>query len=280
MIKIKPIIFSASAAFVLSFVTAVCSKSGFPVSLLKAVIFALVFGAIAVGVQFVCAKFLSDGGAPSESQEETKSAGSKVDLVVSEADLPDDKEGPAFFVEGKHILSSEDVVQSKAQAASLAQASEVQRQNQALEAAEKVRERKAAENIAQKAAEISSQATASSAPSAAAEKAEAAPVKEAEAPSFTPVNLAGASAEKEPESSGSSGGDELDDLPDIGEIGGAVVGAGSSDSDDDVIEDSDFAREGAAASGRQTVFSDGKVADVKDAPVMAEAIRTILKTEE
>ena len=47
-----------------------------------------------------------------------------------------------------------------------------------------------------------------------------------------------------------------------------------------VLDIAEFAEEGMAHPRRQTELSDGKVADVKDAPVMAEAIRTILKTEE
>lgn len=266
MIKIKPIVFSACAAFVLSFVIAIASKSGFPVSLLKATIFGLLFGAIAVGVQFVYAKFLVEGSAPAEAAEEPKAMGSRVDLVVSEEDLPDDKEAPAFYVEGKHVLSNEDVGKPSSQAKPAAPAApsapeeafSAAEQNEALEAAEKVREQKAAENITQKAAEVASRPASpepqeSPAPSAGDSK-----------PAFSPVNLA-------------AGGNELDDLPDIGEIGG---GSGAEAQDDGVIEDSEFAEEGMAHVRRQTELSDGKVADVKDAPIMAEAIRTILKTEE
>lgn len=271
MIKVKPIIFSACAAFVLSFVTALAAKSGFPVSLLKATIFGLLFGAIAVGVQFVYARFLADGGAAPEAAEETKVMGSKVDLVVSEEDLPDDKESPAFYVEGKHVLSSDDVGAPKA-AASFDESVSAARQNEALEAAEQVREQKAAENITQKAAEMARPAEApvsAPAPSPAA----AQPVEEdvlqaaEEKPAFSPVNLV---------QGGSSSNEELDDLPDIGEIGGGAA----AEAEEGVIEDSEFAEEGMARPSRQTEFSDGKVADVKDAPIMAEAIRTILSSED
>ena len=267
MIKIKPIIFSACAAFVLSFVTALAAKSGFPISLLKAVIFALLFGALAVGVQFVYARFLTEGAAPVEAREESKVMGSKVDLVVSEEDLPEDKDAPAFYVEGKHVLSGDDVGANKASAAE--EPISAAQQNEALEAAEKVREQKAAENITQKAAEI------------AVEK--AAPVEEAvpqaaEAkPAFSPVDLAQGTASASPAAAPapSSGNEELDNLPDIGEFGG-----GSSEAQSEVIEDSEFAEEGIARPRRQTELSDGKVADVKDAPIMAEAIRTILSSED
>ncbi|MBR5964793.1 MAG: hypothetical protein IK015_01565 [Treponema sp.] len=280
MIKIKPIIFSACAAFVLSFVTALAARSGLPVSLLKAFIFGLLFGAIAVGVQFVYAKFLSEGGAAPEAAEEPKVMGSKVDLVVSEEDLADDKDSPVFYVEGKHVLSSDDVggaqkaapvaggaIPAGSGAAIPAEAGAISahEQNQALEAAEKVREQKAAENITQKAAEM---------PSPAAPVEEEVPQAAPEKPAFSPVNLAQGGAPASP--APSSGDEELDDLPDIGEIGGAS----SAETEEGVIEDSEFAEEGIARPRRQTELSDGKVADVKDAPIMAEAIRTILSSEE
>lgn len=272
MIKIKPIIFSACAAFVLSFVTALAVKSGFPVSLLKAFIFALVFGALAVGVQFVYAKFLAEGSAPAEVREEPKLMGSKVDLVVSEEDLPEDKDAPVFYVEGKHVLSNDDV--SSVKAAATESSISAAQQNEALDAAEKVREQKAAENIVQAAAEsVAEKPAESQAPAAR-------PVVEEEVPkvsgtdsSFSPVNLASGAASV---STAKTGDDELDDLPDIGDIGGGSA----SESSGDVIEDSEFAEEGMARPSRQTELADGKVADVKDAPIMAQAISTILKREE
>ena len=270
MIKIKPIIFSACAAFVLSFVTALAVKSGFPVSILKAFIFALLFGALAVGVQFVYAKFLAEGSASAEVREEPKLMGSKVDLVVSEEDLPEDKDAPVFYVEGKHVLSNDDVSSVKAAAAE--SSISAARQNEALDAAEKVREQKAAENIVQAAAANVSESPAP-APAARPVVEEEVPKVNGAEPSFSPVNLAGGAPSVSP---AKTGDDELDDLPDIGDIGGGV----SSESSGDVIEDSEFAEQGMARPRRQTELADGKVADVKDAPIMAQAISTILKTEE
>lgn len=277
MIKIKPIIFSAAAAFVFSFFTALFAKSGLPVSLLKAVIFALVFGALAVGVQFLYANFLASGAAPQDAAaEDSKPVGGKVDLVVSEEDLPEDKDGPSFFVDGKHVVYNDDIKANAAAAPAPSNdpALSVERQNEALDAAEKVREEKAAQNIAKKADGV---LAAGGGGSGSAEEAK---------PAFAPIDLAAKSSEpagQESErapaapapSASSSVVDELDDLPDIGNLGG-----GSASAQEEVIEDSEFAQEGTAQPKRQTEFADGKVADVKDAPIMAEAIRTILKNEE
>lgn len=271
MIKIKPIVFSACAAFVLSFVIAIASKSGFAASLLKAAFFGLLFGGIAVGVQFVYSRFLAEGNAPAEAAEEPKAMGSRVDLVVSEEDLPDDKDAPAFYVEGKHVLSNEDVgspsMQAKpsqakpaASAEPAAEAFSAAEQNKALEAAEKVREQKAAENIVQKAEDVPVDV--------------GVPQAQEAQPAFSPVSLAAGAVSA---NAAASTSDELDDLPDIGDIGGV---SSAEAQEDGVIEDSEFAEEGMAHVSRQTELSDGRIVDVKDAPVMAEAIRTILKTEE
>ena len=292
MIKIKPIIFNAAAAFVFSFFTALCAKSGLPIALLKALIFAVIFGGLAVGVQVLYGMFLSDGGAaPQETQEEQKAVGTKVDLVVSEEDLPDDKDAPAFFVDGRRVVTDDDVGGAKGSPAfqdvSDGGAINAAQQNEALAAAEKVRETKAAENIEKKAQEIS-QANADAKASAAEEA----------KPAFAPIDLAAkpqpaqVNEESVPEAvssgdeaskaaSAKSGDPELDELPDIiGFGGGGGEAAGSAPAQEDVIEDSEFAQDGSVKVHRQTELADGKIADVKDAPVMAEAIRTILSKEE
>ncbi len=291
MIKIKPIIASACAAFVFSFFTALFSRSGIPVSLLKAVIFAVVFGGLAVGVQVLYGMFLSEGSAPADTAER-QPIGGKVDLVVSEEDLPEDKEAPVFFVDGRRVVTDDDVSSKPAQSAKTDSGDggiSAARQNQALAAAEKVREEKAAENIEKKAQDISlakeraSAANESASPSGAA-------------PSFAPINLAAKSASPlveeavpnvvpetaaEKKAEAPSGDSELDELPDISGLG---MGGGSDRAaaaqDENVIEDSEFAQDGSVKVHRQTELADGKIADVKDAPVMAEAIRTILKKEE
>lgn len=276
MIKIKPIIFSAALAFVFSFFTALFAKSGLPISLLKAVIFALVFGALAVGVQVVYGNFLADASAGAAAQEPTEEAahavGSKVDLVVSEADLPEDKDGPTFFVDGKHVLSSDDTERNVYAGGGAVKAED---KEQTLAAAEQVRDSKAAENIVKQAEERPQES-----------ETPPAPAREEAAPSFAPIDLAsggGSSAPqakeeaKAPQAAASSQDDELDDLPDIGSFDGS---SSSSAAQEEVIEDSEFAQEGTVQVKRQTELADGKIADVKDAPVMAEAIRTILKKEE
>lgn len=264
MIKIKPIIISASIAFVLSFVTALIAKTGIPFSLLKAFIFAVVFGGLAVGIQFVYAKFLLEGTASiSEMEAPQHTLGSKVDLVVSEEDLPNDGDALTFsFDDERHILTSEDVgIPAKNVAA--------ERRAPVSEAKPSVMERPpVSENVA-------------------AEKAKPA---EADSKNEPPpeVKPSPDSAASSPAASGAGSlaaaqGDfdalpELDNLPDFGTDSSASEANGEGD--DGVIEDSDFAEEGSVAPSRHTEFSDGTVADTKDSSLMAKAIQTVLAHEE
>lgn len=334
MIKIKPIVISASAAFVFSFFTALIARSGLPVSLLKAVIFAAVFGGLALGIEFLYGKFLAEGSAQSSVSEgaetQPKVVGGKVDLVVSEEDLPDEGGSPSFLVEGRHVISQDDVGAGAASAgAAQSAASEsagaitAAEQNAALDAAEKVRSEKAAENIVAKGAASSaggSSGQGAAASSAGQDEQNGQGIQNAKKAAFVPLDLTakdvqaatvGGSASSSPAqeaaapssgeesssseaasaagnsaphagqgaaSSGGSGGvmdEELDELPDIADLGGNPAAA-----EEEVIEDSEFAEEGGIKMKRQTELPDGKVADVKDAPIMAEAIRTVLKKED
>lgn len=82
----KPVAVSALLAFIIAVVTAGISGIPFGLLLLRAVLGALIFGAGAVGVQFLVAKFLPELVNPSE---ESPQVGGSVDIVVS-----DEEEGP------------------------------------------------------------------------------------------------------------------------------------------------------------------------------------------
>ena len=85
MIKIKPVVICASIALALSFFVSLLSRNSLPISLLKAVIFAAVFGGIAVGIQVVYDKFLSEGESSSITESrapQQETVGSLGDVVV------------------------------------------------------------------------------------------------------------------------------------------------------------------------------------------------------
>lgn len=269
MIKIKPIIISASIAFVLSFFIALIAKSGFPVSLLKAVIFAVVFGGLAAGIQYVYAKFLiEDSASISEGEAPQRPLGSKVDLVVSEEDLPSDGAELTFSFDGeRHVLTSEDVGASARNGATV----------------ERVPVPEPKPSVAEASPVLASEATDNAKPVSVSEPAQAGPKNDVPETKLSPniaASMPAASDNASPPSAAKGDFEalpELDNLPDFGGESSASEAGGEGG---EVIEDSDFAEEGSVAPARRTEFSDGTVADTKDASLMARAIQTVLAHEE
>ena len=269
VIKMKPIIVSASLAFVLSFFTALVAKTGVPFSLLKAFVFAVIFGGLAAGIQFVYGKFLLEGAASvSEAETQPRTLGSKVDLVVSEEDLPGDGDALTFsFDNERHVLTSEDVGYAA--------------QNDAVEKRAPVSESAASvEGSLVSQESVAADGTKPSAKPLEADEKKVPPLAVKPSPDTAAIESVSADAKVSAVAQGSFDAlPELDNLPDFG-MGASASGENGEDGDDGVIEDSDFAEEGGIASARQTEFSDGTVADTKDASLMAQAIRTVLAHEE
>src|SRR5574344_863315 len=90
---------------------------GFVQSLLRAVIFAAVFALIAVAVTYLYSKFLSDvqtdsapSAAPDAEEPKAQKTGGIVDITLDEGSLPDDDQGPQFYVgNNRAALGSEDL---------------------------------------------------------------------------------------------------------------------------------------------------------------------------
>lgn len=279
MIKIKPVVICASVALALSFFVSLLSRNSLPISLLKAVIFAAVFGGIAVGIQVVYDKFLSEGEASSITESrapQQKTVGSKVDLVVSEEDLPNEENAPTFALDStRHVLTAADVGVKASSA----------RQNVVEQSA----------RSAQPSAGVSDEAKSSgpsgneSVPTGNVSEENSAFVRQDLAAKPEAANPSASSSEDsaQPESSksddaktASAGGDELPELDDFPALGGDDSETKQSSEDEGVIEDSDFAEGGSPSIPRRTEFSDGTIADSKDASLMAEAIRTVLVKDE
>lgn len=272
MIKIKPVVICASLALALSFFISLFSRNAFPLALLKAVIFAAVFGGLAVGIQVVYEKFLSDGEAPVSESTETpqKVVGSKVDLVVSEEDLPNEENAPTFSLGStRHVLTAADVGFKPASPQESASEQE----------ATSVAASSASDDVAKPSAEPGNESVSE----VAASSAQQVSVANSEAAN-APASPAGNSAPHEPpKSSGTKSSSVGDELPDLDSFP-ALDGGDSEDKQDaeeeSVIEDSDFAEEDSPSPMRRTEFPDGTVADSKDASLMAEAIRTVLVKDE
>lgn len=278
MIKIKPVVICASIALALSFFISLFSRNSLPISLLKAVIFAAVFGGIAVGIQVVYDKFLSDGEAPiAESRApQQKTVGSKVDLVVSEEDLPNEENAPTFALDStRHVLTAADVgvKTSSARENAAEQNARSAQPSAGVSDEPKIAEPSSGESVP---AGNLSEGSGSFVRQDLAAKPEAGnPSASSDEDSARPEP-----SKSEEAKPASVGGDELPELDDFPALGGDDSETKESSEDEDVIEDSDFAEGGSSSIPRRTEFSDGTVADSKDASLMAEAIRTVLVKDE
>lgn len=275
--KLKSIIMTACAAFVLSFLIALISRAGMPRALFRAVISAVIFGAVACLIQFLYGKFLSDvssGASDSEVVADTKPVtGSLVNLVVNDEELEEEEGSPQFSVDGgSRILSGDDMKPLQ------------------------VSRPAAGGSYGKTSLEDIGRSDGNSIPAVVAKTVASgsAPVAPASVESgFKPVNLADAASlagaaavpaepqlVEQPVTQFSpakfSGGNEeqLDELPDVSELG-ILPGKNS----DDVIKDSDFATEGKNSAALKAAFGDGIKTESKDTALMAEAIRTVLAKE-
>lgn len=280
----KPTIFASIIAFVLSFFVALISGAGFGISLLRAFISAVCFGALSVGISFLYDKFLNDvpsEGTSSDVSTESNPApiGNKVDIVIDDEELQDDENSPKFVLTGQNqMLNKGDVDDSKNQGftSSTNQFTKNEFENVTpLESEEKPQPVKPVViESAQKPVPVVDDISA--APS-----------------SFKPVPLVKTSSSGSEQMSeefppiedtlgvnsilnvkkSSEEDDNVDILPDMGIPDGARG--------DDTVTDSEFATAGKAPSRlNETIFPDGAKADSKDSTLMAEAIRTILRKEE
>lgn len=276
MFNIKNIVTGAAAGFVLSLCIGLFSSVAVGFVFLRAFIFAVIGAAFGFGIPFLYSKFLDEGGGgefssssgiqESASSDVKAAPGGKVDITVDDDVLPEDADGPRFYVSGKtnvpeYINASptgepenlDDVSVSKADGF-------------------------AAENF-----QSASPVTLTSQPAQPA--ASSAPVSSG----FTPVNIA-SSAEKvevkeaaaspkaevipsdaPPQAAAPQGNDTLDILPDIGDLN---FGS-KKNANNDTIEESDFASDG-SSKGTTVAFPNGESAADKNTNEMAMAIRTLL----
>ena len=94
MIKPKFIIISVCVGFLLSFFVGLFSGVSFGVVVLRALIFAVLFGALGFGLRIVFLRFLLD----SSDMETSSHQGSVVDISIGDEPLVEDENGPDFYV--------------------------------------------------------------------------------------------------------------------------------------------------------------------------------------
>lgn len=266
-VNFKMCSFTATAAFVLSFFIALISGAGFGISLLRAIILAVCFGALSVGISFVYDKFLNeksyDGSSTESTSDSAPTIGNKVDITIDDEELQEDDETPKFVLTGQNqMLSSEDLKSKPMQVDNINEESGHGSGYSKTQTA----------SSAVVSSSVSSKPSSSDSP----------------APAFKPVSL-GQSSELETDelpaientlgdgsflrpASEQDSEDSLDVLPDMG--------AGTKAAEL-TVTDSEFAVGGKTTSRlNDAMFPDGTMAESKDAVLMAEALRTVLKNGE
>lgn len=121
MLNIKFISIFAASGFIFSFLTGLFSKSKIYIILLKALIFGIIFGVIALLISYLYNKFLkddsgsefvSDSNGPSVQTPETK--GQRVDFVVQDEDFAKSDSENHFVVGDNHqMLNNTDISPEK-----------------------------------------------------------------------------------------------------------------------------------------------------------------------
>lgn len=266
-VNFKMCSFTAAIAFVLSFFIALISGAGFGISLLRAIILAVCFGALSVGISFVYDKFLNEKSYDASSTESTSDSaptiGNKVDITIDDEELQEDDETPKFVLTGQNQMLSSDDLKSKPMQV------------------DNINEESGHGSGYSKTQTASSSAVSSSVSSKPLSS-------DSPAPAFKPVSL-GQSSELETDElpaientlgdgsflkqdSEQYSEDLLDVLPDMG--------AGTKAAEQ-TVTDSEFAVGGKTTSRlNEAMFPDGTMAESKDAVLMAEALRTVLKNGE
>ncbi len=259
MINPKYISISAGLGFVVSFLIGLLSGIGFGHVALRALVCALFFGMMSVGILFLNQKFLSDGQTDDldGSVEKMSQIGGVIEITVDDDRLPEEEQGPRFNVASTRPAlrqvgaATKDTVDAERQVPSpVSEPTPVPDGGHAgVPSQVETPAGFTPLGLAQVASAVAEQKQTKVAPQ---------PV----APSHAAVPSASA---------------DLGELPDISTFGGgdtAGVAAG-----EDIVEDSEFAEADVPQKARSSVFPDGVPASEQSASLMAQAIRTVLVRE-
>jgi len=275
--KLKNIVVPAVFGFTLSFFISIVVNHRFGTAFLRGFIFAVIFAAGAVVIDFVYEKFLNDGSSIDFVSDVPKSdsrLGSKVDITIDDAELTDDGDSLAFSVANNRFKLSDSDTKSVRQS-----------KNEVSDTAKPLVKDPVVEQVAEVPVSSSQPAVKAGAekasfkpvPLANMASSESSPVVENVTPENTKTsvadNVSPAVAARRAERVAEK--KEIDALPDLDSFGDA------GDLDDDVIEDSEFAQDGMESSDEgRIIFADGTKAKDHDTETLAKAIRTVLKREE
>lgn len=266
----------AGFGFLLSLICSISSGSGAGRVILLAVIFALVFAALGFGIGYLYESFLgtessgeinSEGAAPEGGKK-----GQVVDVVIHDEDLPSDEVTGQYYVGTNHqMLTPEDVnggfgtsIPSQAYSRQNAVADTIRNEN-------KMAVNSNPENADTDFAEGTGNSSKGFVPVRNLETLYNVSGKEA----VTKDNPAQAQASFSPSSEGtfSAADEQLDVLPSMENLG--IDNSSSSENHEEGINsESDF-----ATSGGTSVHREPEETEIKDAPLMAKAISSILANE-
>ena len=245
----------AACGFILSFVSGLFSHSSILSVLIKALIFAVVFGLLGFGISFIFDKFLSDGSASDfQSDYSTDSSpaganntalGQNVDITIQDEELRPSESENHFVVGDNHQMLNDSDVRNSGSAVNETSSSQ---------GFVPLRNFETVKNFSGQEAVIPAEAVA--AENKAAET--VSPVKETASVSNFETNNA-------------DGG--IDTLPDMENFVFSESSGSDSDDGSDVVTDSEF-----VSSASSHKKSDGP-AEVQDAALMAKAISSVLSDE-
>ena len=249
----------AACGFVLSFVSGLFSHSSILSILLKALIFAVVFGIVGLGISFVYSKFLSDGTSrdfqsdytvDSTSAPAASAVGNNVDITIQDEELKPSESENHFVVGDNHQMLNESDVRNSGSGGSEAQG--------ASQGFVPLRNFESVKNFSGKEAVIPSEAIAS-APDATSENSESSVPQEEQ------------NAAPGPGFATNKGEGGIDTLPDMENFVFNESSGSDSDDDSDTGTDSEFVSMGSRKKDEP--------AEVKDAALMAKAISSVLSDE-
>lgn len=281
MINGKAIGISAGVAFALSFLTGIISKNSFPAVFRRSFVFALIFAALAALVFFLYEKFLqSDSPDDAHLNESSRQkTGGNVDIVISDDNLDDDGSGPKFFVENnRHSFSqgkTEDVPKTDA-AVSLDKDAAV-KENNALKNDSSPSASNVLSGHDEKETDDKNLHSQSFTPST-LEKVTSGNQSQDSASAAAAGVISSAADGQSPKTFEGDNGIEADDIDELPDIGDFKEDSEKNDSSD-IIDDSDFASNGASESA-SAILPNGVEASAQNADVMAQAIRTLLKKDD
>ena len=246
----------AGCGFILSFVSGLFSHSSILSVLLKALIFAIVFGLLGLGISFLYNRFLSDGSGgdfqsdysvDSSAVPQASALGQNVDITIQDEELKPSESENHFVVGDNHqMLNDSDVKNSGTSSAESQNSSE---------GFVPLRNFETVKNFSGKEAVIPSEAVAVQ------------PAQEESVSVETPESVPSSNVEI---NTGDGGIDTLPDMENF--VFSESSGSGSDDDDSDTGSESDFVSMGSSKK------SNGP-AEVQDAALMAKAISSVLSDE-